>query len=262
MLLLLLLHAPLFAAPKVVSVATLDDYPPLIFSLEKQHIHCLLKPGEDSPVLYGYSWDVFRESFSIMGYTIELNVKPWARSLKEFNSGEHDLLFPSGKNSERLKIFNYSQQRVNDVRFVIYLNADNPQQWKELNALKGKNIGVVQGFNYGDEWPNAKDINRVALRHILSGFEMLQRGRLDGFLGYERIWDYHIVEQGWTSKFRKELVLGYENEYVAALKSNPRGQKLLDDFDLGKQRLINSGRLQQLRQKWSLPTPAAPSTEK
>lgn len=251
-LVLLLLSSSLYGDQKVVSVATLGDYAPLLFSLDNQVIRTTLKPGEDSPVFHGYSWDVFRESLHAMGYTIQLNVKPWVRALKDFENGKADLLFPAGKNSKRLAKFNYSQQHINEAHFAIYINNNNPLKWQGVNALKGLSIGVVRGFNYGDKWRTAKGINKINIKNILTGFEMLEKGRLDGFLGYEFNWDYILKEHGWSSKFRKLPEFDYSNEYVVALKSNKQGQKLLNDFDLGKQKLAESGRLQAIQLKWSL----------
>ncbi|MCP5076573.1 MAG: amino acid ABC transporter substrate-binding protein [Psychromonas sp.] len=251
-LLLLLICPPLFSTPKIVTVATLNDYAPLVFSLDNQIIRTTLKPGEDSPLLYGYSWDVFRESFHNMGYTIQLKVSPWARALKELEAGEVDLLFPAGKNKSRLTKFNYSQQAVNAARFVIYINATNPLQWNGAQSIKGLNIGVIRSFNYGHKWSEIEGVNKININRIITGFEMLAKGRLHGFIGYEFNWDHHLKVQGWTNKFRKLTSFDQTNEYVVTLKSNKQGKKLLNDFDLGKQKLIYNGHLQALQLKWGL----------
>jgi len=250
-LLLLLLCSPLFSAPKIVSVATLGDYAPLLFSINNQVIRSTLEPGEDTPYFDGYSWDIFRESLHIMGYTIQLKVEPWARALKEFEAGEVDLLFPAGKNKKRLAKFNYSQQAINEAHFVIYINTTDSIQWHGLTSLIGLKIGVIRGYNYGNKWNDTKGISKVYVKNIITGFEMLEKGRLDGFVGYEFNWDYHLNKQGWVGKFQKLANLGSTNEYVVALKNNKQGQQLLNDFDLGKQKLINNGRFQAIALKWS-----------
>ena len=89
-LLFLLLSPAHFSAQKRVYVATLADYATLLFSVDNQVISCTFQPGEDNPLFLGYSWDIFRERFHIMGYTIQLKVEPWARALKEFSAGEVD----------------------------------------------------------------------------------------------------------------------------------------------------------------------------
>lgn len=246
------LALPANAAQKIVSVATLGDYAPFLFNVDNQLIRTTLKPGQDSPKFHGYSWDVFRESFHIMNYTIHLKVEPWARAMKEFETGKVDLIFPAGKNRERLKKFNYSQQVVNNAQFLIYVRADNPLQWHDLSSLTGLKIGVIRGYNYGNKWTDIHGVNKIKVKNILTGFEMLEKGRIDGFVGYEFHWDYHLKEQGWVDRYRKLPRFDSSNEYVLALKTNNNGQQLLDDFDLGKKKLIQNGRLQALKLKWAL----------
>jgi len=251
-LITLLFNFPLFAEQKIVTVATLGNYAPLLFSADNQAIRATLKPGEDTPNFYGYSWDVFRDSFHIMGYTIKLKVKPWARALKEFEAGGVDLLFPAGKNKKRLLAFNYAEKSINEAHFVVYVRKDAPIIWNGLSSLKGLNIGAIRGFNYGNKWEDITDIRKVNVKHILTGFEMLAKDRLDGFVGYELNWDYQLNEKGWSHKFHKLAHFDYSREYVVALKDNKKGQTLLDDFDTGKQKLIETGRLQEIKLKWSL----------
>jgi len=96
------------ASMQTVSVTTLDDYAPYTFKQENATIGNMetIPPGEDSNVLQGYSWDILRESFHSQGWTIELTVIPWARAMNNFDNGEVEVLFPTGKNNERLVIYN------------------------------------------------------------------------------------------------------------------------------------------------------------
>ncbi|MBF0201506.1 MAG: hypothetical protein HQK66_09380, partial [Desulfamplus sp.] len=70
------------SSEKFVRVATLDEYPPYCFPREtKKGFQETVPPGEDSVNLQGYSWDILRESFHAMGYTIHLSVYPWKRAV-------------------------------------------------------------------------------------------------------------------------------------------------------------------------------------
>ena len=90
----------------------------------------------------GYSWDVLRESFHEMGYTIHLSITPWARAMSYVTSEKEDILFPTGKNTERKRIFHYSEEPVNQANFLVYVRADDPTEWKGLESLRGLVIGV------------------------------------------------------------------------------------------------------------------------
>ena len=198
----------------------------------------------------GYSWDVLRESFHEMGYTIDLSITPWVRAVKNVKNGKADILFPTGKNAERQMIFHYSDEPINLANYIVYVRADNQIEWKGLESLKGRTIGVKRGFSYGDKWKVATDIKKYDVATILQGFKMLDLKRLDGFLGYEYNWDYVLRKEKWRTKYRKLPAFDSSAEYLVALKNNPNGEQFLKAFDTGKKRLITNGKLEDIKSKW------------
>ncbi|WP_438466611.1 substrate-binding periplasmic protein [Marinomonas sp. PE14-40] len=248
--LLLVLINPAFAKYKTIKIVTLFDYAPYCMADEGYQSDQLIHLGEDAIGFRGYSWDVLRESFQEMGYTIQLKIVPWARAVSTIRSGNADILFPTGINTERLSTFYFSEEAINSAKFKVYVNQDSALEWQDLTSLKGLSIGVKRGFNYGDKWDAVKDINIIKITTITQGFKMLEANYLDGFLGYETNWDYTLKQENWQGKFKKMPAFDSSNEYLAALKTNPNAKALLADFDLGKRRLMKQGRLQQIHEKW------------
>lgn len=238
------------AKEKTVSVVTLFDYAPYCMADDEFNSVQLIKPGEDAIGFKGYSWDVLRESYHLMGYNIELKIVPWARALSMVKSNQADILFPAGFNKEREKIFHYSHQAINSANFRVYINNSNPMKWQGLDSLKGLSIGVIDSFNYGDKWRERSDIKSVNVNTILQGFRMLKAKRIDGFLGYETNWDYMLNQYKWSALFKKLPAFDTSNEYLVALKTTNNAKTLLQTFDTGKERLIKSGRLKQIKEKW------------
>jgi polar amino acid transport system substrate-binding protein len=167
-----------------------------------------------------------------------------------FKSGEADILFPTGKNSERLKVFNYTEEPTNEANFVIYIKTESDIHWTGLGGFKGRVIGVKRGFNYGDLWNRATGIEKYSVTEISQGFEMLRANRIDGFLGYEFNWDYYLEQNKMKGQFKKLPSVGSSAEYPAALKTNSRGQIVLDAFDAGKRRLKENGKLAEIKRTW------------
>lgn len=120
---------------KTVSVLTLEDYPPYCLLTSDVKIRLALPPGKDTSNFIGFSWDVLRECYHLMGYTIILTVSPWARSMHYVETGFGDILFPTGNNAERLKIFHYSEEPINQANFVVYVRQDNPIVWDGLKSF-------------------------------------------------------------------------------------------------------------------------------
>ncbi|WP_028865475.1 substrate-binding periplasmic protein [Psychromonas aquimarina] len=239
-----------YAAPKIVKIVTLHDYAPFCMTSGDYEINQVIVPGQDALGFSGYSWDILRESFHEMGYVVHLSIRPWARAVANVKNNKADIVFPTGKNSKRLKIFTYSLESVNHADYIVYVRADDPIQWRGLQSLNGLTIGVKKGFSYGNAWRQASAVNKYDVLTILQGFKMLNAGRIDGFAGYEFNWDYILQRQNWHDKYRKLDAFGSTSEYLAALKSNPKGKEFLSAFDQGKKRLRKNGRLEQIRIKW------------
>lgn len=238
------------ADQKEIKIATLEDYAPFCMTNGEFKTNQRIQVGRDAVGFEGYSWDVLRQSLHEMGYTIDLYVLPWVRALNYLEAGKVDALFPTGKNSEREKIFYYSREPVNEVVFVLYLRAEDPTEWRGFDLLKGLRIGVKRGFNYGDEWNAAIGIKKRDMGTILQGFEMLKAERLDGFLGYEHSWDYVLKKKNWKGRFKKFHIQSSSLEYLVVLKSNPRGRQFLNAFDIGKKRVVGSGQLENIKSRW------------
>jgi polar amino acid transport system substrate-binding protein len=238
---------------KTVKVGTLTDYPPYCFDKEnavKKPVE-VIPPGSDSKQLQGYSWDIIRESYHQEGYTIELYVTPWSRCLTNVESGVVDVMGPAGKNDERLKIYNYSKEAINRADFVVYVNKDSNIEWNGLESLEGLNIAQRRGFNYGEKWNNNTTINKIDIdEDILNGFKSLKKGAFDGFVGYEIPWDYELKKSSIKDDFRKLSSFDFSEEFLVSHKNFPESKKYLEIFDKGKNKIIESGKFEEIENSW------------
>ncbi len=241
-----------FGKGGTVTVTTLDDYPPYCYpkenpSFEKTDI---IPPGSDSSMLQGFSWDILRESFHEMGYTIELKIRPWPRAMSSVKTGHADLIFPTGKTRERQAIFTYSKEPVNQANFLVYVLPDSSIKWQGLISLKGLTIGVIRDWNYGEKWKADTLIKKTPVNRILQGFKMLESRRLDGFAGYDIIFDYTLKREGFKTPLKKLPVFDSTAEYVVGLKTNSRTVQLINTFDQGKKSIIKNGKFSMIKKKW------------
>lgn len=250
-LILMSISTPSYAEEKIVTIATLEDYAPFCMKTGGEtQSNQIIPVGYDAVGFQGYSWDVLRESFHEMGYTIHLSITPWARAMQSFKNGKADILFPTGKNSERQEIFFYSEEFVNQANFVVYVRADSDIEWKGLDSLKGLTIGVKRDFSYGDKWQATTDIEKYDVATISQGFKMLNAKRFDGFVGYEYNWDYILKQEFSNTQYRKLPVFDSTAEYLVALKTNPNGEKILNAYDTGNKRIVKNGKIENIRNKW------------
>lgn len=119
---------------KVVSLVTIDEYPPFSFRLDNlrkaKKEREIIAPDEHASNLQGYSWDLVRASFHAVGYTIILRAMPW------------DLAVSFAQGGETLDDINsLSRKRGSDYR--IHLNVGN-DSYLVINDTSG----IKSGKNY------------------------------------------------------------------------------------------------------------------
>lgn len=240
-----------------VRIVTLYGYAPYCFTVpaETNVISEHIPPGSHSATLRGYSWDIVRTAFHNAGYDIELTVMPWKRSLAAISHGEYDLLFPASPNSERRKRYAYGKIPINDARCRLYVRKESLIDWPGLENLPPITVAVQRGFNYGDRWEALPPdhVRKKPVDSIRQGFQMLLLGRVDAFAGYEANWDYAIQQLGIRGKVRKLPVFESTSEYAIAPRDAPDSLRVLKVLDEQLFRLFDSGRIDQLREEWSLP---------
>jgi polar amino acid transport system substrate-binding protein len=239
-----------YSSEKVVSVVSLLDYAPYVFVKGKLPVKGVISPKNNTKLVTGYSWDVFIESFLVMGYSIEYTIVPWPRAIRLLEYGDVDLLFPISKSDERLLIYSYSNESVNETDYVIYLPKNNSLKWSGYDSLNGKIIGVKREYHYGEKFESLNNITKYDVGNISDGFQMLEKGRIDGFIGYQESWDYVLKQKGWEFKFKKTSVLDSNVEYVVSRKGIEKNEHLLRVYDNGKRKLNENGKLAELKLKW------------
>ncbi|OGR15955.1 MAG: hypothetical protein A2X81_14960 [Desulfobacterales bacterium GWB2_56_26] len=248
-----LANGALGEAPKKVTLATLTDFAPYCFAKDKavfipvEHI----PPGSDSLQLQGYSWDVVRESFHAMGYIVRLLVVPWERGTHYLANGKVDFVFPANKTVEReKKDYVFSEEYVDQIETVIYMQRDENFAWRGLDSLDGLSIGFVRGWAYGKHWEGADRIVKESTDSILQGFEMLGKGRLFGFAGYKRPYDHVLKTTGQTHLYKIVGQFDTIDEFLMGRRADGDNRQLLQAFDEGKRKIRENGILQQIEEKW------------
>ncbi|MDK9705933.1 MAG: transporter substrate-binding domain-containing protein [Desulforhopalus sp.] len=250
--LLLLVAGVCYSGEKTVSLATLTDFAPLCFPKENAPNIAVedIPPGTDSKQLQGYGWDVVRESFHAMGYSIRLYVVPWERGMHYLAGHKVDGIFPANHTLEREKAYAFSKNYVDEIKMVIYTRADSTIVWRGLESLDGLQVGFVRGWSYGKNWEAMEKIIKEPTDTIAQGFDLLAKGRLAGVAGYQLPYDYELMRTKRTDQFK---IIGHFDtvaEYLMVRKNDRNGLLVLDAFDSGKNSIEVNGMLSMIERKW------------
>jgi polar amino acid transport system substrate-binding protein len=252
LVLLLLLPGVGRGSETLVSLATLTDFAPYCFPKENAVFagEEVIQPGSDSSQLQGYSWDIVRESFHAMGYTIRLYVVPWERAMHYLVVGKVDGIFPANQTVEREKEYVFSSEYVDQIRTVIYMRADADMVWRGLGSLNGLSIGFVRGWSYGKNWEAMGRIAKEATDTIAQGFDLVAKGRLAGVAGYQLPYDHELKKSNRTTEFKIVGDFDTMDEYLMGRKSSSNSPMILDLFDQGKKKIRENGVLSTIEGKW------------
>ena len=119
-------------------------------------------------------------AFNHMNIMVRLEPKPWARAIREIDAATAGLAGVY-KNAERLKKWDYSDPLMIE-RIVVYHHLARPVTFTTLEDLKGKRVGVMRGWSYGDAFDAARLAGLFQAEDVSSddqNFRKLESGRID-----------------------------------------------------------------------------------
>jgi polar amino acid transport system substrate-binding protein len=122
----------------------------VIYGNHKKRPKAFLENGKASGILIGIMKYVDQK----IPQSFKYSLYPWKRSYMSALKAKGGIIGIS-KNSERLKIFDYSDVMYYDDLLLITLKGKE-FNYKSIQDLKGKTLGVQRGSSYGDAFEKAK----------------------------------------------------------------------------------------------------------
>lgn len=208
----------------------------------------------------GVDAEIVKNIFRKLGYQIDLQVYPWARTYKLGETGRLPVIFSFTKNDEREKHFYFSDP-INTVKDVLFKRRDRDLNWKSLQDLAGKSIGVSQGYSYSSDFMELMEKGvfkpDYAAGRIpeLIHLRKLAKGRLDYFICEASVCSYLIQldkKQFADIHYVNRVVGQTRTFHVGFSKANPEGKKLLQAFNKELARLAENGELEKLYRRFGI----------
>lgn len=197
----------------------------------------------------GIYWDIIRLVYEPLGIKVEYNTTDYARSVSLVKQGEMDAWVGSYLDEEKGVI--YPKWHLDaDVVSVLYKKSPD-FQWQGESSLIGENVGWIKGYNYNkylDAQFNNKEFNTRK-----KAVELLEKGQLDFFLeAREEL--KNEFKKGYFDTTEYEFnTLMHLNVYLT-FAENERGRQLQKIFDRRFAKLLASGEIKTLFDKWNWPT--------
>jgi polar amino acid transport system substrate-binding protein len=123
---------------------------------------------------------ILEAAFRHMNVPVQVEALPWKRAIQDIDAGTAGV---GGiyKNAEREKKYDYSEP-IFAEKLMVFFNREHPVGFAKVDDLKGKRVGVIRGWSYGDAFDNARKANLFTVEETASdaqNFQKLAQGHLD-----------------------------------------------------------------------------------
>lgn len=217
--------------------------------------------GDPWPVLLnpdtkqqGLLVEIVRKAYQTQGYDLKIKFVPWSRAMVMIQKKQADLLIGAWYTDERNDYLLYS-----DIIFASAIRFIKPKhskfEYQGLKSLKGKRVGTILSYQYGEEFLADVEINRITSDSLLNNIHNLLAGRIDLTLDDHYVVKYmldkHVVD--WENELSLvEEPLTSKDLYLAANRSNPKYQTIIEAFNLGLAQLKEDGRYEKIVKSYDL----------
>jgi polar amino acid transport system substrate-binding protein len=175
---------------------------------------------------------IIREVCKQLGLEPDFQERPWERAQSEVKSGAADAIFSLFKTDEREKFLFFPSKGLSYEKNIIVGKKGKGVKASSVADLKGKIVGVVKGYSYGDAFDNeVKNLKTDASTNVEMMLKKLDGGRMDVAITNELVYNSMVKKLKLQDKLEVVYVQSNDPLYVGFSKAKgEKGQKLAADF--------------------------------
>lgn len=177
------------------------------------------------------------------GYRSEAEVLPSATYADALRSSKYDGSPATWHSKEREQYLLYSKPYLEN-RLVIVGRTGSDVSAKAFSDLKGKRIGIQEGFAYGETLDEAKDPIFVRNASLTESFQALGKGAVDYVLIDALVLQYLFDEDAARAKQMfavGEHTLLKRSLHLTVRKDFPQAQSVIDAFNAEIAKMLRDG---------------------
>jgi ABC-type amino acid transport substrate-binding protein len=200
--------------------------------------------------LIGYEMDLAKALARQMGRPIQFKQHKWVTLLQGLEKGEMDIAMNGVEiMPERLQKFRFSRPYyISKLQLVV--RADEQRIRSVADCRDRKDIVIGTLGNTAAEWQlDRLRIKRKSYEGQIEPFTDLILGRIDGVLADLPAADYYVRQ-------KQNPKVKYGGEAIApcfyAIAVHPKNEAILSEINVALERLLQSGELRRIYEKWNL----------
>ncbi|PAV26319.1 hypothetical protein CF392_06455 [Tamilnaduibacter salinus] len=195
----------------------------------------------------GLYWDVMREVYEPEGYSLEIDVFPYARAVAMVKREDAAFWVGSYMDEHSDVLYPEPQNYFDADTVKAAIPAGKTKAITDQESLAGKTVGWVRGYAY-DQYMDVA-VNHKALNEIEQGLQMVASGRLDAVL--DEAWELEqAMEKTDLSSDEITPLTVLNLPLYPAFQNTDRGKELRRVYNARFPELVESGRIQELYNKY------------
>lgn len=214
------------------------------------------EPGSDHP---GYMIEVATKVFARHGIKVDYATLAWSRALEDAAASKIDGIIATTKKESPTLVF--PPDSLGDVRFCFYTKADDKWTYALPASLKGKKIGTIKDYFYGDfsevlavaQKQHGAKVEELAGDGALNrNISKLKLGRLDVVIDSNFVMQHTLRSIKGEKDFRESGCSAPVEHFVAFAPGNPEAKQWAAWLAEGVAELRNNGGLGKILERYAL----------
>ena len=204
----------------------------------------------------GFINHVISEAFKQEGYPVEFTYLPWKRAYNSAKAGDkfHATSYWY-QSADRAEDYLYSDPLLLEYTVFYHLTGNPPGDWKTLDELKDKRIGITDGYTYTKAVWDGKESGRLDIQVVSTdelNFRKLLKGRIDLFLmesvvGAKLLRDKFDPEAAATIRFHPKALMEQPSHLLFS-KNRGDAAELRAAFNRGLSKIRANGLYAQMEE--------------
>ncbi len=191
----------------------------------------------------GLTTAVVKAAFKAGGHSSQVDFIPWSRALKEVEEGKADIVMGAYHNSDREKIYIFSDPIYFLELGLIARPGLGINRYQKLQDLTPYSIGISRGFANSEEFDAANYLDKQVASTPNLNIRKLFRGRIDMAVMNYDLFRYEARKEGFCISDVEfmEPPLETHGLYLMASRNIDDGEQIIQDFNRGLERIRKNG---------------------
>lgn len=182
----------------------------------------------------GYDYEVMAAVLASLGIEFTFEFLPWKRAVMNVRQHASDAILAIIDTEERRQFLTYPEEPLSSGGYVIFHPRQRPFTYTDLESLRDKVVGTVDGYTYTPEFINARHFRKEAV----NGDDALERnlhkligGRIELVIANKSVALYTAKRLDMLDKIDyTDRYVGGESQFYLAFSTKEGNQVIAQHF--------------------------------